>query len=108
MNLLPRSHQSVILSGADRMLWNGDVCLLPKADIQRRPLKAEIPCRSEPLDRNLSFRITVLSVNQHHLQNARKIDPVLALSLVASFKIIAATPVVAPNGSRRPYVVIVP
>ena len=105
---MPAFASTADMSFTRRMLWNGDVCLLPKADIQRRPLKAEIPCRSEPLDRDLSFRITVLSVNQHHLQNARKIDPVLALSLVASFKIIAATPVVAPNGSRRPYVVIVP
>jgi hypothetical protein len=57
---------------------------------------------------NLNFRITVLSVDQRHLQDARKIDPVLALSLVVSFKIIAATPVVAPDGSRRPCVDIMP
>jgi hypothetical protein len=36
--------------------------------------------------------LTLLSVNQRHLKDARKIDPVLAVSLVVSFKIIAATP----------------
>ena len=49
----------------------------------------------------LTCGITVLSVNQRHLQDARKIDPDASLVVGRKFQNHRGNSVVAPNASRQ-------